>query len=177
MDRRKLHGAEDLRPLRENRGDPPRPLVAGRHLYRAPEVHPMRRDLRRSPGTHLDGRHIRRSEVLPALRRNVRGSKRLYRQAQRLFRFRTAVPQKRPELLYDGNPFGEWYLYIRELNGKWSHVALFNLKTSHVDKTITANFSFDQPVSFDAIAVLKRGEDYFKISYDVEYYNVQRYVD
>ncbi len=78
---------------------------------------------------------------------------------------------------YDGNPFGEWYLYIRELNGKWSHVALFDLKTSYVDKTITVNFSFDQPVSFDAIAVLKRGNDAFSINYHVEYYDVQHYVD
>ena len=70
---------------------------------------------------------------------------------------------------YTGYPFDEWYLYARDLDGNWSHIAMFDLEeTIKLNETNHYYLKFDKPESFDAIAIAHVARGYeFNISYNV----------
>ncbi len=78
---------------------------------------------------------------------------------------------------YSGYPFGSWYLYARDLNGKWSHIGEFKIEKDTVYETQKISFYFDPAVSFDALTVIPRSDNQYSISYTTIYYDAQRYVD
>ncbi len=58
---------------------------------------------------------------------------------------------------YSGAPFGNWYLYAKDLSGVWDHIADFKLDRSLADgHSETYSFSFRSPVSFKALALCMR---------------------
>ena len=55
---------------------------------------------------------------------------------------------------YTGYPFGEWYLYARNTDGSWTHIAQFRIAPDQADGKETAyDFAFDAPQSFTALSI------------------------
>ena len=55
---------------------------------------------------------------------------------------------------YTGYPFGDWYLYAKDMNGNWSHIAQFKIEASQGDGTTkTYELTFDSPQSFQALSI------------------------
>lgn len=73
---------------------------------------------------------------------------------------------------YSGAPFGTWYLYARDLNGKWSHIAEFEIEESKKDQTQTYFFEFD-PVTFDAFTIVMKGDSNYSLSYRLSFDDFQ----
>jgi hypothetical protein len=78
---------------------------------------------------------------------------------------------------YSGYPFGSWYLYARDLNGKWSHIGEFNIEKETIYETHRYNFELESPVTFDALTVVQRGSNQYSIGYTINFTDVQQYVD
>ena len=55
---------------------------------------------------------------------------------------------------YTGYPFGEWYLYARDTDDNWTHIAQFRITPEQADGEETAyDFVFDSPQSFTALSI------------------------
>ena len=55
---------------------------------------------------------------------------------------------------YEGYPFGEWYLYLLDMQGNWSHEAKFKIDKNQADgRTIAYELDFESPMSFKALAI------------------------
>ena len=78
---------------------------------------------------------------------------------------------------YSGYPFGSWYLYARDLNGKWSHIGEFNIEKETIYETHRYDFDLESPVTFDALTVVQRGSNQYSIGYTINFTDVQQYVD
>lgn len=78
---------------------------------------------------------------------------------------------------YSGDAFGTWYLYLRDLGGHWTHVDSFEVDKSFLNNKKTIEFHFDPAVSFDAIAILRRENVSFSMSYSIKFYDAQHYVN
>ncbi len=74
---------------------------------------------------------------------------------------------------YKGSPAGNWYLYGRDLNGKWTKIGDFTIRKEDLDGTIRIPFTFDPAVSFDALTIIRKGTNGFNISYGMGFYNAQ----
>ncbi len=78
---------------------------------------------------------------------------------------------------YSGAPAGNWYLYGRDLNGKWTKIGDFTITKDQLkDTSIVVPFTFDPSVSFDQLTVLRKGTNGYTISYYLEFYDAQQYV-
>ena len=78
---------------------------------------------------------------------------------------------------YSGHPYGTWYLYARGSNGKWSNIGSFELTQESIKSPITVNFRFDPAVTFDALAIYRKGATQFSVSYRISFTDAQQYVD
>ena len=74
---------------------------------------------------------------------------------------------------YKGSPAGNWYLYGRDLNGKWTKIGDFTMRKEDLDGTIRIPFTFDPAVSFDALTIIRKGTNGVNISYGMGFYNAQ----
>ena len=77
---------------------------------------------------------------------------------------------------YTGYPFGVWYLYARDLDGHWSHIAEFEV----TEAVVNGNwgefmFEFSPAVSFDALAVIERDRNIYSATTYVDFYDAQVY--
>ncbi len=109
---------------------------------------------------------------------NIRGSQRT-----RVFELTTSVKNCRKVTMvitvtgYSGNPFGTWYLYARNLKGKWKHIGDFKLSKKTIYDTHSINFVFDTPVSFDALTILQRDTHKYNLTYELSFTDAQQTVD
>ena len=74
---------------------------------------------------------------------------------------------------YTGAPFGNWYLYAKDLKDNWDHIADFKLEKDMADGHMeTYTFRFKQPQSFKALALCMRDKgNYFNITWnDLAFY-------
>lgn len=75
---------------------------------------------------------------------------------------------------YTGYPFGNWYLYAKDLNDRWDHIENFRIEKEQGDgSTRTYEFHFDSPQSFKALAICMRdkGNEYSMNSSENFYVN------
>ncbi|MBR0208943.1 MAG: protein kinase [Oscillospiraceae bacterium] len=78
---------------------------------------------------------------------------------------------------YTGAPAGSWYLYGRDLNGKWTKIGDFTITKDQLGGgSIVVPFTFDPAVSFDQLTVIRKGTNGYTISYYLEFYDAQQYV-
>ena len=77
-----------------------------------------------------------------------------------------------------GYAYGNWFLYVRDLDGKWSHVGEFDFSEADDGQDREIIFTFDPAVSFDAVTILadREGTD-FGVSYGFLFYDAQVRVD
>lgn len=68
---------------------------------------------------------------------------------------------------YSGNPFGRWYLYVRQADGSWTRAASFSVDTSNVNHERIYPLTFGAPYSFDAIAFGTSISDDYSLTYTV----------
>lgn len=62
----------------------------------------------------------------------------------------TMVTPKAPR----GYPYGDWYLYVKDTDGNWSHVAKFALEKNMTNgKPVTMRLKLDKPSTFTAITI------------------------
>ena len=75
---------------------------------------------------------------------------------------------------WSGYPFDEWYLYVRDLDGNWSHVAMFNMEdTLQPGEAKNFTFSFDPAISFDALSIAHVADGYqFNVSYSIGFFDI-----
>lgn len=73
---------------------------------------------------------------------------------------------------YTGYPFGNWYLYAKDLEGNWSHIAEFRIEKDQGDGSCTTyDFHFKKPQSFKALAICVRDKgSQFSLSWDIDFY-------
>ena len=58
---------------------------------------------------------------------------------------------------HTGYPFGNWYLYAENLNGRWEHIGEFRIEQEQADHEMRSYaFHFDTPQSFKALAICIR---------------------
>ena len=75
---------------------------------------------------------------------------------------------------YTGYPFGNWYLYAKDLNDRWDHIDNFRIEKEQGNgSTRTYEFHFDSPQSFKALAICMRdkGNEYSMNSSENFYVN------
>ena len=78
---------------------------------------------------------------------------------------------------YTGAPAGYWYLYGRDLNGKWTKIGDFTITKEQLDNgTIIVPFRFDPTVSFDALTAFRKGTNGYNITYYLDFYDCRHYV-
>ena len=71
-----------------------------------------------------------------------------------------------------GFPYGNWYLYAKDLSDHWKHIDAFRIEKDVVmGKMYTYVFRFSEPQSFKALAISMqdRGNEY-SISYSISFY-------
>ena len=70
-------------------------------------------------------------------------------------------------LEYTGAPFGNWYLYAKDLKDNWSHIADFRIDKNMGDgHTVSYTFRFNQPQSFKALALCMRDKgNYYNLTW------------
>ena len=71
-----------------------------------------------------------------------------------------------------GSGYGYFYLYVKDLDGNWHHVALFRIEKEQADgKTVTYELDLDGIESFVAIAICpeEKGMDFVR-RYDMTFY-------
>jgi len=63
-----------------------------------------------------------------------------------------------------GDPYGMWYFYVQAPDGRWDHVAEFELDD---EATYAASYdlSFDAPLDFTAVAIAPKYEMEYSLSY------------
>lgn len=73
---------------------------------------------------------------------------------------------------YTGYPFGDWYLYAKDLNGNWDHIGEFRIEKDQADgDPRTYEFHFKQPQSFKALAICVRDSGaQFDLTWNIDYY-------
>ena len=55
---------------------------------------------------------------------------------------------------YEGNPFGDWALFMLDLDGNWIESSRFKVDEAQSEGSpIMYNFSFDKPQSFIALTI------------------------
>ena len=77
---------------------------------------------------------------------------------------------------YEGYPFGDWYLYLLDMQGNWTHEALFKIDKNQADgRTVTYNLVFESPKSFQAVAICpaENGME-FKMGRELLFYDKQK---
>ena len=74
---------------------------------------------------------------------------------------------------YTGYPFGDWYLYAKDLNDNWNHIGEFRIEKDQADgNSRTYDFHFKQPQSFKALAICVRDKgSEFDLSWDIDFYS------
>ncbi len=80
--------------------------------------------------------------------------------------------------MYDisGDPYGDWYLYAKNLNGQWSHIASFSLTKDDVNKELRFTFEFSPSQSFTELNIHKKTDEYFFFTYYLYFEDAQHYV-
>ena len=78
---------------------------------------------------------------------------------------------------YDGNPFGEWGLYARDLTGKWELLKRFTVPGPGNGEFQCFPLELDGASSFDALSFLPMTIDNYNIDYSFYFTDVQEYVD
>ena len=75
---------------------------------------------------------------------------------------------------WSGYPFDDWYLYVRDLEGNWNHVAMFFMEdTLQPGETKNFTFSFDPAISFDALSIAHVADGYqFNVSYSIGFFDI-----
>ena len=71
-----------------------------------------------------------------------------------------------------GFPYGNWYLYAKDLSDHWNHIEAFRIEKDVVmGRLYTYVFRFSDPQSFKALAITMqdRGNEY-SITYDLSFY-------
>ena len=63
----------------------------------------------------------------------------------------------------EGNPLGEWGLYVRTMSGEWRYLSAFYVDSYDYSRKI----SFDPAISFDAWALNCQSEDGWSFYYDM----------
>jgi hypothetical protein len=77
-----------------------------------------------------------------------------------------------------GNPFGGWYLFGRDLNGKWQNIGQFELVRDNLGTICTYQVSLKGTPSFSALTVSPIYDNQWTIGYfDCYFVEVQKYVD
>ena len=73
---------------------------------------------------------------------------------------------------YTGAPFGNWYLYAKDLDGKWDHIADLKLDKSLADGHIEQyDLHFKKPVAFQALAFCMRDKgSIYTVQIDADFY-------
>ena len=74
---------------------------------------------------------------------------------------------------YTGYPWGSWYLYARDEQGNWAHIGEFSIAEGSKNQTVTYQFDFDEPETFDALALQSRVANEFTISWTTSFYNAR----
>ena len=73
---------------------------------------------------------------------------------------------------YTGYPWGSWYLYARDERGNWAHIAEFSIAEGSLNQQVTYQFRFDEPQTFDALALQSRVANEFTLSWLTSFYDV-----
>ena len=73
---------------------------------------------------------------------------------------------------YTGAPFGNWYLYAKDLDGKWDSIANLKLDKSLADGHIEQyDLHFKKPVAFQALAFCMRDKgSIYTVQIDADFY-------
>ena len=74
---------------------------------------------------------------------------------------------------YTGYPWGSWYLYARDERGNWAHIGEFSIAEGSKNQTVTYKFDFDEPETFDALALQSRVANEFTISWMTSFYDAR----
>lgn len=76
---------------------------------------------------------------------------------------------------YTGYPFGKWLIYTREGDGEWENIAEFEIHEEMVGETETSSFVFDEPVSFDSLALVQKDAVNHSKAFSMRLYDVVCY--
>ena len=73
---------------------------------------------------------------------------------------------------HTGYPFGNWYLYAKDLNDRWEHIGEFRIEPEQADHEMRSyTFHFDTPQSFKALAICIRDKgNEFTYSDELNFY-------
>lgn len=73
-----------------------------------------------------------------------------------------------------GNPYGIWSLYARDMDGRWIKLDQFTVDENADGAYVTYEFVFRTPRSFTAIVpMVRKNSAYFHMSYYVDFYDAQ----
>lgn len=73
---------------------------------------------------------------------------------------------------YTGNPFGKWFVYARDLSGKWNIIADYVMEKERAGEYQHFDFEFDAPVTFDAVTIVEEQNVYHSVSSSIDFYDV-----
>ena len=73
---------------------------------------------------------------------------------------------------YTGNPFGKWYVYARDLSGKWGIIAEYVMEKEQAGQFQSFTFDMSEPVTFDALTIVEEQNVYHSVSSQIDFYNV-----
>ena len=74
---------------------------------------------------------------------------------------------------YSGAPFGNWYLYAKDLDDNWNHIGEFRIEKDQADgDPRTYDFHFKRPQSFKALAICVRDKgSQFDLTWNIDFYS------
>ena len=75
------------------------------------------------------------------------------------------------EGIQDGNPYGEWYVYIRDLNNNWIHISSFVAQRDNNPVTVEIVSTTGVFADFNAIALVRNSQQASNHSYNFESYD------
>ena len=76
-----------------------------------------------------------------------------------------------------GNPFGGWYLFGRDLDGKWQNIGQFEVLRDNIGKTMVYSVTLKGMPSFTALTISPIYDNKWSVGYfHAEYVEVQAYI-
>jgi hypothetical protein len=76
----------------------------------------------------------------------------------------------------DGNPYGTWGVYVRELSGTWTLVTTIEIDSSLKYYWTTFDIYLDGSISFDALCLVPMIDADYSVTYSFSYDDAQEYI-
>ena len=76
----------------------------------------------------------------------------------------------------DGNPYGTWGLYGRDLQGKWNLLSTFTVDSSAFNRYVNFPMQLDGTYTIDALSMVPMTDADYSLSYSFYYEDVQEFV-